>query len=119
MPGRGLFPGQAVFCPGGQQAPLGLVDDAYDTFTLEANLAASERINAYAFYTWEDGDILQTGRQSGSTLNFNPNDVWSANITTKGNSFGAGADFTLVPDKWFLSLFGALPGHRRQQPGSR
>ncbi len=100
-----LFTGQAAFCPGGQQAPLGLVDDAYDTFTLEANLAASARINAYAFYTWEDGDILQTGRQSGSTLNFNPNDVWSSNTTTKGNSFGGGADFTLVPDKWFLSLF--------------
>jgi hypothetical protein len=100
-----LFTGQAAFCPGGQQAPLGLVDDAYDTFTLEANLAASARINAYAFYTWEDGDILQTGRQSGSTLNFNPNDVWTSNITTKGNSFGAGADFTLVPDKWFLNVF--------------
>jgi putative beta-barrel porin MtrB/PioB len=100
-----LFPGQAAFCPGGQQAPLGLVDDGYDSFTLEASLAASERANVYAFYTWEDGDILQNGRQSGSTLNFATNDVWTSNITTKGNSVGAGADFTVVPDKWFAGFF--------------
>jgi hypothetical protein len=100
-----LFAGQAVHCPGGQQAPLGLIDDAYDTFTLEANLTPSERVNLYAFYTWEDGDILQNGRQSGSTLNFNPNDVWTSNITTKGNSVGAGADFTIAPDRWFAGVF--------------
>jgi hypothetical protein len=101
----GLFAGQGAFCPGGVQQPLGLVDDAYDTFTLEANLAASARVSVYAFYTWEDGDILQSGRQSGGALNFNPNDVWTANITTSGNTFGAGADFALVPDKWSLGLF--------------
>jgi len=81
------------------------VDDAYDSFTLEANVAPTARVNLYAFYTWEDGDILQSGRQSGATVNFNTNDVWTANITTTGNTFGAGADFTLVPDKWFLGLF--------------
>jgi hypothetical protein len=100
-----LIAGQSAFCTGGTQAPLGMIDDAYDTFTLEANFTPSERLNFYAFYTWEDGDILQNGRQSGSTLNFNPADVWTANITTKGNSFGAGGDFTLVPEKWSLGLF--------------
>jgi hypothetical protein len=100
-----LFAGQAAFCPGGVQAPLGLVDDTYDSFTLEAGVAPSDRVNVYAFYSWEDGDILQTGRQSGSTLNFATNDVWTANITTKGNTFGAGADLTLVPEKWFAGLF--------------
>jgi hypothetical protein len=100
-----VFPGQSGFCPGGQQQPLGLVDDGYDTFTVEANLVPSARVNVYAFYTWEDGDILQTGRQSAATVNFNPNDNWTANITTGGNSFGAGADFTLVPDKWTAGLF--------------
>jgi hypothetical protein len=99
-----LFAGQAAFCPGGVQAPLGLIDDAYDTFTLEANLAPSERVNLYAFYTWEDGDILQNGRQSGSTLNFATNDVWTSNITSKGNTFGGGADFTLVPDRWSVGV---------------
>jgi hypothetical protein len=101
-----LFPTQARFCPGGEQAPLGLVDDEYDTFTLEANYAPGERVNVYAFYSYENGDILQNGRQSGSTINFNPADVWTSNITNKGHTFGAGADFTLVPEKWFLGLTG-------------
>ena len=99
------FPGQEAFCPGGQQTPLGLMHDKYDSFTLEANFKPGERTNVYAFYTWEDGDVLQDGRQSGSTVNFATNDVWTANITTKGNSVGAGADLTVVPDKWFASLF--------------
>ena len=101
-----LFPGQSQFCPGGEQKPLGLVDDQYDTFALEANWTANARTTVYAFYNYEDGDILQTGRQSGATLNFNPNDVWTANITTKGHTFGAGADFNFAREKWLLRLLG-------------
>ena len=98
------FPGQSRFCPGGVQTPLGLVDDKYDTFSAELNFAPGERANVYAFYSYENGDILQSGRQSAATVNFNTADVWTSNITNKGNTFGAGADFTLVPDKWFLKL---------------
>lgn len=98
------FPTQSQFCLGGVQAPLGMINDKYDTFTAEVNYTPGARVTVYAFYTYENGDILQDGRQSGSTLNFNPADVWTSNITNKGNSFGAGADFTLVPEKWFLNL---------------
>ena len=52
----------------------------YDSFTLEANYAAGDRLNLYAFYSWEDGDILQSGRQSAATVNFATNDVYTANI---------------------------------------
>jgi hypothetical protein len=99
------FPGQEAFCPGGVQDPLGLIHDEYDSFTLEANYAASDRLNLYAFYSWEDGDILQNGRQSAGTVNFATNDVWTSNTTNKGDTFGAGADFTFVPDKWFAHLW--------------
>src|SRR4029434_3803666 len=51
-------------------------------------------------------DILQNGRQSGSTLNFATADVWTSNIVNRGDSFGAGLDYTLVPAKWFLGLVG-------------
>jgi hypothetical protein len=88
------------------QAPLGLVNDKYDTFTLEAGYNPGERANLYVFYSYENGDILQNGRQSGSTVNFNPADVWTSNITNKGNTFGAGVDLTVVPEKWFVSVWG-------------
>jgi hypothetical protein len=101
-----LFAGQAQYCPGGEQKPLGLVDDQYDTFSLEANWTASAHTTLYAFYNYEDGDILQTGRQSAGTLNFNPNDVWTANITTKGHTLGGGADFSFAREKWMLRLLG-------------
>ena len=100
-----LFPGQAQYCPGNEQDVLGLLDDKYDSFNLDASFTPSDRVNLYAFYTWEDGDILQNGRQSAATVNFSTNDIWWANITTKGNTFGAGADFTFVPEKWFGGLF--------------
>jgi hypothetical protein len=100
-----FFPTQAAFCPGGEQAPLGLVDDEYNTFAVDLNFTPSDKVNLYAFYNYEDGDILQNGRQSGATINFNTNDVWTSNITTKGDTIGAGADFTLAPDEWWLRLF--------------
>jgi hypothetical protein len=81
------------------------VDDEYNTFALDASFTPSDKFNLYAFYNYEDGDILQQGRQSGATINFNTNDVWTSNITTKGDTIGAGADFTLKPDAWWLSLF--------------
>jgi len=99
------FPGQAVYCPGGEQKPLGMIHDKYDSFNVEANYAPSPKVNIYAFYTWEDGDILQNGRQSAATLNFAPNDVFTVNMTNKGDTFGAGADFTIVPERWTAKLW--------------
>jgi hypothetical protein len=101
-----LFPGQSVYCPGGVQTPLGLVNDKYDTFSADLNYAANNKVSLYAFYSYENGGTLQTGRQSGATVDFDPRNVWTSNITNKGNTIGAGADFTFVPDKWYGKLFG-------------
>ena len=48
--------------------------------------------------------MLQTGRQSGSTLNFNPLNVWTANMVNKGTASARGSTST-SPRKWFLGLF--------------
>jgi hypothetical protein len=48
---------------------------------------------------------LTTSRQSGASLTFDPDWTWTSQVDDKVDSFGAGADFTLVPDKWFLNLF--------------
>jgi MtrB/PioB family decaheme-associated outer membrane protein len=89
----------------GSEAPLGLVDSDYETFTVEGDFVPSERATFYAFYSRENIDDFQRGRQSGGTLNLNPEDTWTSTVADKVDSFGAGADFVLVPEKWDLGLF--------------
>jgi len=95
----------ATFCSGGNSAPLGLMEAKYTTFSLDADFSPSDKVTVYAFYSREDVFDYQTGRQSGATLTFNPAWTWTSQVDDKVDSFGAGADFTLVPDKWFLNLF--------------
>jgi len=89
----------------GTEAPLGLVDSDYETFTVEGDFVPSDRATFYAFYSRENIDDFQRGRQSGATLNFNTADTWTSTVADKVDSFGAGADFVLVPEKWDLNLF--------------
>ena len=95
----------AKFCSGGTSVPLGLVEAKYKTFSVDADFTPTDKATVYAFFSREDVFDYQTGRQSGATLTFDPAWSWSSQVDDKVNSFGAGADFTLVPDKWFLNLF--------------
>jgi hypothetical protein len=95
----------ATFCTGGTSAPLGLMEAKYKTFSVDADFSPSDKATIYAFYQREDIFDYQTGRQSGASLTFDPNWTWSSQVDDKVDSFGAGADFTLVPDEWFLNLF--------------
>jgi MtrB/PioB family decaheme-associated outer membrane protein len=93
------------FCPGGEQLPLGLLEAEYTTFSLDADISPSDTTNFYAFYSREDISNFQRGRQSGAQLNFNPASNWSSTVDDKVDTVGAGANFTLVPQKWFLDFF--------------
>jgi len=95
----------AQFCAGGTTAPLGLMEAEYKTFSVDADLSPSDKVTVYAFYSREDIFDYQTGTQSGASITFNPAFAWTSTVEDKVDSFGAGADFTLVPDKWFLNLF--------------
>lgn len=95
----------ATFCPNGTTAPLGLMEAKYETFSLDADITPSDRFTLYAFYSREDIFDYQTGTQSGATITFNPGWAWTSTVEDTVDSFGAGADFTIVPDKWFLSVF--------------
>ena len=111
-----LFAGQSQFCPGGEQEPLGLVDDQYDTFALEANWTPNARTTVYAFYNYEDGDILQTGRQSGSTAELQPQRRLDREHHDQGPHLRRREPTsTSSRDKWLLRLLGRYPGHRREQ----
>jgi hypothetical protein len=76
----------------------------YKTFSVDAGFSPTDRASLYAFYSREDVFDYQTGRQSGATITFLPGWNWSSQVDDKVDSFGAGADITLQPEKWFLSL---------------
>jgi len=89
----------------GSEAPLGLVNSDYETFTLEGDFSPTERATFYAFYSRENIDDMQRGRQSGGSLNFDVTQTWTSTVADEVNSFGGGATFVLVPDEWTLDLF--------------
>jgi Putative outer membrane beta-barrel porin, MtrB/PioB len=94
----------ATYCTGGTTAPLGLMEAKYETFSLDADFSPGEKVNVYAFYSREDVFDYQTGTQSGAAITFDPRWAWTSTVDDKVDSFGAGADFTLVPDRWFLGV---------------
>ena len=89
-----------------KESQYGLLSASYETINLEADWSAGERTNVYAFYTHEKQLNAQRGRQSGATVSANPLDNWTSNVNDGVDSVGAGAKFTLKPEKWFLDLFG-------------
>ena len=86
---------------------FGLQTSSYDTFSIEVDYTANERVSLNGFYSRETMDEMQVGRQSGATVSLNPLDNWSSAVDNKVNSIGAGANFVLVPDKWKLQLDGS------------
>jgi len=98
-------PQDLVHCTGGEQAPLGLQEAIYETFSLDVDVTPIEGQTFYAFYSREDIFDFQTGRQSGGTLNFDPASNWSSTVDDTVDSLGAGANITLVEDVWFLDIF--------------
>ncbi len=90
--------------PGAQPipgTPSGLLEASYDSFTGEVDYTPSERVTLSAFYTYEkDASTNQWSTTTGAALNNLLNYVSS----DKTNSFGANAQFKIVPDKWTVSL---------------
>lgn len=90
----------------GSETPLGLQNSDYQTFTLEGDFSPTERATFYAYYSRENIDEFQTGRQSGATISLNPADAWASTVADRVDSVGGGANFVLRPDKWYLDLTG-------------
>src|SRR3990172_2853236 len=92
------------FCQGGEQTSLGLREAEFKTYSLDLDVSPSDAYTVYVFYSREDMFNYQTGRQSGATVEFNPASNWSSTVDDKVDTLGAGVDFILVPDAWFLDL---------------
>ncbi len=89
-----------------KESLFGLVNAKFDTVSVDLDIAASEKANLYAFYSYEKLANFQVGRQSGATPSNNPIDNWTSTVDDKTSSVGVGAEFILVPDKWFLNVSG-------------
>jgi hypothetical protein len=89
-----------------KESNYGLTDQKYQTFTAEADYSPGAKWNFYLFYTFEQYKDALRGRQSGSTVSFNPIDDWTSDVDDKTNSLGVGLNLTLVPQRWTVGLFG-------------
>jgi MtrB/PioB family decaheme-associated outer membrane protein len=88
------------------ETTFGLVEAQYDTYSAEIDYAPTEKVNLYGYYSYEKVADFQRGRQSGATPSTNPLDDWTSDVEDKVNTFGAGANVVLKPDRWFLDLSG-------------
>jgi Putative outer membrane beta-barrel porin, MtrB/PioB len=88
--------------------PSGLIEAAYDTFTLDFEYVPSERAEIGAWYTDEKDTALNrwhtTTTVAGTPPTYTLNNSLSYAGTERGDSFGVNAMFTLVPDKWKLAF---------------
>lgn len=90
------------------QTDYGLIDAESSALSIDADYSPGDRWSLFGFYTMDEWSTFQRGRQSGGTLSANPLDDWTAAIDMEGTTFGAGANFYLVPDKVTLTLQGRM-----------
>jgi MtrB/PioB family decaheme-associated outer membrane protein len=88
------------------QSVYGLTKSDNESLTVEADVAPFEGCDLNAFYTRENIDTAQRGRQSGATVSASPLDDWTSDVTSKVDSFGGGATIVLQKEKLDLKLFG-------------
>jgi MtrB/PioB family decaheme-associated outer membrane protein len=87
---------------------FGLVSSENKAFSAEVDFTPTERLSLFGFYTREDIDSFQRGRQSAATPSVNPLDNWTAAMTDDVDTFGVGADFVLKPETLDLRLNGTF-----------
>ncbi|MGE5361753.1 MAG: MtrB/PioB family outer membrane beta-barrel protein [Bacteroidales bacterium] len=97
---------------GGVGVPTGLLDAAYDAFTVEFNYTPGDRAEFNVFYTYEKNTAANqrvftqlTGQSTADPATSFYN-VLPFNQSDKGNTFGADLVYHIVPDKWDV-LFSA------------
>ena len=82
-----------------EDAEFGLQTWLAQSVTLEADWSPGSRYNLFAYYTRDEWEGFQKGRQSGASFSTNPADNWSARNSDDANTIGIGANFTFIPDK--------------------
>jgi MtrB/PioB family decaheme-associated outer membrane protein len=91
-----------------QELDHGLVDALNEAVSFEADYTPNERLSVYAFFTRENIESFQVGRQSGATPSANPLDDWTADLSDTVDFYGAGGTAVLLPGKLDLRLMGTF-----------
>jgi hypothetical protein len=87
--------------------PSGLLSAKYDSFSVDFDYAVSNKIELTAFYQYEKDVTANQWAGTNSATAVPPytlNNLWNHSGQDKTNTFGLGAAFHIVPDKWTLSF---------------
>ncbi|HEX6088215.1 MAG TPA: MtrB/PioB family outer membrane beta-barrel protein [Thermoanaerobaculia bacterium] len=74
----------------------------------EVDYTPSPRWNVFGFFGTDVWGGFQQARQSGATFSTNPLDNWSAYNTDKSKTFGVGANFTIIPERFDVRVSSQL-----------
>jgi MtrB/PioB family decaheme-associated outer membrane protein len=87
-----------------EDARFGLLNWRTQSINVEADYAPSDRWSVFAFAGTDVWGGFQRSRQSGATFSTNPADEWTAYNTDKAKTLGAGASFTIIPERFDIRV---------------
>jgi hypothetical protein len=87
------------------ESVTGLLDQSFDMFGIDATYTVSDKLSLFAGYVYEkyffkmEAAYIPRGLQPP----FDPANLWQNDTEDKVDTFRAGLDWVLVPDKWDLN----------------
>jgi hypothetical protein len=87
------------------ESVTGLLDQSFDTFGIDATYAVNEKLSFFAGYVYEKYFFKMSAAYipRGTNPPFDPANQWNNDTEDKIDTFRAGLDWVLVPDKWTLN----------------
>jgi hypothetical protein len=87
------------------ESVTGLLDQSFDMFGVDATYAVNEKVSFFAGYVYEDFFFKMSAAYipRGQQPPFDPANQWDNDTDDKIDTFRAGLDWVLVPEKWTLN----------------
>jgi hypothetical protein len=87
------------------ESVTGLLDQSFDMFGVDVTYAPNEKVSVFAGYVYEDYFFNMSAAYipRGGAPPFDPANQWSNDTDDKVDTFRAGVDWTIVPEKWTLN----------------
>jgi hypothetical protein len=84
--------------------PSGLLSAKYDSFAVDFDYAVSNKVELTAFYQYEKDVTVNQWVSNPTAPTYGLNNLWNHSGQDKTNTFGLGAVFHVVPDKWTVTV---------------